>query len=571
MSMQSRLFSLLVAVLSLFVLGCRQTEPMFRPPMLDDSQLARAQAEAEVDLRRSFGGRLRYHSELRTVAVADSLTVALPSNLTPGAALEKVLLRYPALFGSESSTQLELIGVVTDRDGARHIALRQVQNDIIVWGSVVAGHADAEGNLRRIVAHTVPLMNWPTDAKTPKYSAEQARQEALRILVQELPQVSASTSTPKLYYLAAGRRLSLVYRIELSGQDGELPIRQALCLSALDLSLRCREELVVASDVPMAVMGRGVDVLGALRELSITQRGDSYSLEDLRRGSQRTTLVKPQERIPGRTIVSSKPDEWELAYGVSVFANLSLVWDYFAKTHQRFGWDGEGHGIVAVIHGEQRNPPLPIALFDGQRILLGASAPPEFLPIGAALDVVAHEYGHALIRATASLAAEGESGAIDEGLSNLWACLMEQSITLLRANWTVGESIYRPVQGVAALADLEDPARTQQTRLRSEQMIPSEGSAARSPLSLLERSLRRYNAGFVGHAGFLLAAKIGSEKTAAIVYRALTTYLHRYSDADDLADAMMAAAQDLYGASDASLSAIRAAWESMGVNRFLRS
>lgn len=570
MSMQSRWFSLLVTVLGLLLLGCRQTEPMSRPPMLDDSQLARAQAEAEVDLRRSFGGRLRYHSELRTVAVADSLTVALPSYLTPGVALEKVLLRYPTLFGSESSSQLELIEAVTDSAGGKRIALRQVHNDIVVWGSVILGHVDAQGTLRRIVARTVPLMSWPADAKLPKYSAEQARQEALRVLVQELPQVSASVSTPKLYYLAADRRLSLVYRIELSGQDGELPIRQALCLSALDLSLRCREELVVATDVPMAVMGRGVDVLGDVRELSITQRGDSYSLEDLRRGSQRTTLVKPQERLPGRTIVSSKPDEWELAYGVSVFANLSLLWDYFAKVHERYGWDGDGHGLVAVIHGEVRSPPLPVALFDGQRVLLGAGAPPAFLPVGAALDVVAHEYGHALIRATANLAAEGESGAMDEGLANLWACLIEQSLSPKRANWTVGELIYRPTEGVAALADLEDPVRTQQTRLRSEQRAASDGSAARSPLSLLERSNRRYNAGFVGHAGFLLAAKIGSEKTAAIVYRALTTYLHRYSDADDLADAMMAAAQDLYGSKDDSLSAIRTAWESVGVNRFLR-
>lgn len=570
MSMQSRWLSLGVIVLSLLLLGCRQTEPMSRPSMLDDSQLARAQAEAEGELRRSFGGRFRYHAELRTVAVADSLTVAMPSYLTPGVALEKVLLRYPALFGSESSSQLELIEAVTDRSGERHIALRQVQNDIVVWGTVIAGHVDAQGILRRIVARSVPLMSWPTDGKTPKYSAEQARQEALRILVQELPQVSAAISTPRLYYLAANRRLSLVYRMELSGQDGELPIRQALCLSALDLSLRCREELVVASDVPMAVMGRGIDAIGESRELSITQRGDSYSLEDLRRGSQRTTLVKPNERIPGRTIVSSKPDAWEPAYGVSVFANLSLLWDYFARVHQRYGWDGDGHGLVAVIHAEVRSPPLPVALFDGQRVLFGEGAPPEFLPVGAALDVVAHEYGHALIRATTNLAAEGESGAIDEGLANLWACLIEQSVHPKRANWTVGESIYRPAQGTAALADLEDPARTQQTRLRSEQMTASEGSAVRAPLSLLDRSLRRYNAGFVGRAGFLLAEKIGSDKTAAILYRALTTYLHRYADADDLADAMIASAQDLYGTQDDALSAIRTAWEAVGVNRFLR-
>ena len=555
--------------LLLLVFGCRETEPVYRPPLLDAMQLARAQAEAEVDLRRSLGGRVRYHSELRTVAQADSLSVVLPAASTPGAALERLLLRYPTLFGSQFSSQIEQVAVLTERDGARHITMRQVHNDVIVWGSSLTGHLDSAGKLRRIHAHMVPLMSWPTDVTMPRYSPEEARQEALRLLAMELPQVSPTTSVPKLYYFPAARKLSLVYRIELSGQDGDLPLRQAWFLSALDLSVRAREELVVASDVPMAMSGRGMGALGELRELSITQRGDSYSLEDLRRGTQRTTLTKPLERLPGRTVTSPRPDGWEVPHAVSVHAHLASLWDYFALTHQRFGWDGAGHGLTAVIHGEVRTPALPVALFDGQRLLLGAGAPPQILPAGAALDVVAHEYGHALIRASAELAAEGESGAIDEGLANLWACLIEQAVTPKDANWTVGESIYRPLQGTAALADLADPSNTEQARLRSEQIRAMDGHSARNSLSLLDRSLRRFNAGFVGHAGYLIAQRIGPAKTAAILYRTVTLYLHRYADADDLADGMVASAQDLFGAKDEAVTVTRMVWQSVGVSGFL--
>lgn len=560
----------MVCGLILVVLGCRELEVPTRPALLDEGQLAKAQMQAEVELRHSFGGRLRYHTELRTVAHADSLNILLATGSTPATAIEKLLLRYPTLFGCESSVQLELVDTVTERDGSRHVTLRQVQREVTVWGGSLTGHIDSEGRLRRIHAHTVPLMSWPAESSLPRYGAEEARQEALRLLAKELPQVSAAATTPKLYYLPAQRRLSLVYRIELSGQDGELPIRQAWFLSAQDLSVRAREELVAATDVPLSVSGRGVGVLGDLHELSIAQRSDSYSLEDLRRGSQRTTLAKPLERLPGRTVTSSRSDGWDSPHAVSVHAHLATLWDYFATTHQRFGWDGSGRGLVAVTHAEVRVPPLPVALFDGQRLLFGAGSPPQLLPSGAALDVVAHEYGHALTRSTSELAAEGESGAIDEGLANLWACLVERAMTPAQANWTVGESVYRPVQGTAALADLEDPTRTNQARLRSQQVTAQEGYSAGAALSLLERSLRRYNAGFVGHAGFLIAQQIGPEKTAAVLYRAVTTYLHRYADADDLADAMVASAQDLYGAKAESVTAVRSAWQAVGVTGFLR-
>jgi Zn-dependent metalloprotease len=341
-------------------------------------------------------------------------------------------------------------------------------------------------------------------------------------------------------------------------------------LSAQDLSQRAREELVVATDVPLAVPGRGVGVLGEGYELSIAQRGDSYSLEDLRRGSQRTSTVKQAERLPGKTVTSGSASDWESPHAVSVHAHLATLWDYFASTHQRFGWDGGGRGLLAVIHAEVRTPALPVALFDGQRLLLGAGTPPQLLPAGAALDVVAHEYGHALLRATAELAAEGESGAIDEGLANLWACLIEHAMTPAVANWTVGESIYRPLQGTAALSDLADPLRTAQSRLRSQQIVAIDSTPMPASLSLLERSVRRHNAGFVGHAGFLIAQRIGPVKTAAILYRTVTTYLHRYADADDLADGMSAAALDMYGSKDEAISAVRSAWQTVGVTGFLQ-
>lgn len=43
-----------------------------------------------------------------------------------------------------------------------------------------------------------------------------------------------------------------------------------------------------------------------------------------------------------------------------------------------------------------------------------------------AVDVIAHEIGHGVTHSVANLNANGEPGAIDEGLSDIWAARVEE-------------------------------------------------------------------------------------------------------------------------------------------------
>ncbi len=555
-------------LLLFLICGCRSVEIPTTPPLLDDGQLAKVQASQEGELKRTLGGRLRYDRERKTVAHADTLRVVLPSTGSLSSALVRLLLRYPSLFGSVTAEQFESVDSKTSTDGIRFVTLRQQIQDVAIWGTFLRAYIDKEGVLRRIVAHTVPLLSWRAESVSPTHSAEAARQKALRIMASPLPQVVLYSLSPKLYFLPSDRQLRLVYRVEVYGQDGDIPLRQALFLSAHDLSLIMQEDLVVATDVPMIAAGKGVGVLGELVELSVTQRGDSYTLEDLRRGTTRATVAKPAERLPGKTVQSTRAESWDAPHAVSAFAHLGVLWDYFATEHRYFGWDGEGHGIVVATHSEVRVPPVPVALFDGQRLVLGAGSLPELLPAGGAFDVVAHEYSHALIRATADLAAEGESGALDEGLANLLACLIEYAVGKPSPNWTIGEEIFRPSSGPAALADLEDPARTQQARSFAE-AVPAEIINLSSTV-ITGRSLRRFRAGYIGHAGFLISRRLGVEQTSKLVFRAVTMYLHRYAEAEDLADALMASAIDVSAEPTAAVAAVQDAFVAVGVRGFLR-
>ena len=533
-------------------------------------QYAAAQAQARSQLQTVYGPELRLRTDAQhgTVAFLQTAPIALPDTSSMTSALTDFVLTYRSLYGVLNDDDLKSTGSSIDGRGMTHVRLVQVVDGVPLWGSVLVGHFDSRGMLVGIHGRLIGLHLWPSELNTPTLSTADARQQALAGLRREFSALSVTAETPSLYYLPGDQQLILVYRIEVSGQLGDVPVRLTLFLSAHTGELVRYEDRVARVDVTVPALGHGRGVLGDAFTLAISRRGATYSMQDPTRGKQRTTTVRSGEQLPGKTVSSKDPDAWDAAgQSVDVHANLQTLWDYFATRHQRFGWDGKGGGLVAVTHlGMQ----APLALFDGERLLFGDGDGEILRPAGAALDVVAHEYGHALARSTADLASTGESGALDEGLADLWGCLVEQTMEPMRSNWTLGERLFLqnqdPRRDVLALRDLAQPQRTGQAQSLAEyEPEPAARLALLNPRTLLVRDARHHNAGIAAHAGYLLSQRIGVEPTAAIVYRALTTYLHRYAGFADALDAMAAAARDLYG-DGAQAAAVAASWTEVGVS-----
>lgn len=563
--------SLLASGLLALLLACAPPPPeataVGQSEFLDPAQYLAAQAMARAQLQQLYGPelRLRTDPQLGTVAFLQGPALPLPAESSLTAALSSFVLTYRSLYGVLSEDDLRSAGSGVDAQGMTHVRLIQLQDGVPIWGSVLVGHLDKQGLLVRLHARLFGLHLGPSAPSTPTLKPEDARQQAVALLRAEEPALSLTAGSPSLYYLFEGSRRSLVYRVEVHGQRSDEPVRLALFIDAHRGELVRREDRVARVDVTVPAIGHGVGVLGDRRELALSQRGKTYSLQDPKRGKLRTTTIRSGEQLPGKTVTSKDPEAWpDAGQAVDVHAHLQALWDYFATEHQRFGWDGKGSGIVAVTHlGVQ----APLALFDGERLLFGDGDGKVLLPVGAALDVVAHEYGHALARSTADLASTGESGALDEGLADLWGCLLEQALEPRHADWTLGERIFvaNQVPGPkVVLRDLVAPQRSGQAQSLAEyQAGPDEPTAAAR--SLLVRDAQHHNAGIAAHAGYLLAQRVGIGPTAAIVYRALTTYLHRYAGFADAMDAMQAAALDLYDQGPQA-AATAASWTEVGVS-----
>jgi bacillolysin len=247
---------------------------------------------------------------------------------------------------------------------------------------------------------------------------------------------------------------------------------------------------------------------------------------------------------------SKDPTRWDesgdaAGAAVDAHAYVAATWDHFARVHGRLGWDGKNKGVHATVHFGRR---YANAFFDGRQLAFGDGDGASFAPLAGALDVVAHEYAHGVTFHTARLGTEGETGALNEALSDIFGCFVE-------GNWQIGEAVYRPAGSPQPLRDVERPHETNNPESMEEYVDTGEDNGG-----------VHVNSTIVSHAAYLMTVgphRLPPRMVEKIWYRALTRYLHAAADFGDAADATLAAARDLGG--NVAETTVDEAWAAVGV------
>jgi len=136
--------------------------------------------------------------------------------------------------------------------------------------------------------------------------------------------------------------------------------------------------------------------------------------------------------------------------GLDAQWGASIVARYWKEIHNRNGYDDNGANLLSFVHhGEGYEN----ATWNGLYMKYGDGAYQDgtnpggmFGPL-VSLDVCAHEIGHAICTSTSDLVYSGESGAMNEGFSDIWAASIEQFVldsidnSLPYLTWGIGEQI----------------------------------------------------------------------------------------------------------------------------------
>jgi len=166
--------------------------------------------------------------------------------------------------------------------------------------------------------------------------------------------------------------------------------------------------------------------------------------------------------------------------GLDVHFNMQVVSDYWKQVHNRNSWDDKYAKVINYVHVNEYeefnnagyNLAMDNAYWDGEAMYFGdgrngAPMPPNY-PYAArfnsmtSLDISGHELAHAVCQTTAALVYRWESGALNEGFSDIWAACIENfgisnntSLGLNKNIWRIGEEV--TINSGFGLRDMSDP------------------------------------------------------------------------------------------------------------------
>lgn len=256
----------------------------------------------------------------------------------------------------------------------------------------------------------------------------------------------------------------------------------------------------------------------------------------------------------------------------SVLQNIhngaSLVYNYYSAKFGRDSYTGAGATITSTGHYSSN---YVNAFWNGNQLVYGDGDGVNSGPLGNAFDVVAHEFTHAVTSNESNLIYQNESGALNEGLSDIFAAAAEswRDGSVNSNTWKVGEATWTPGISGDALRYMNNP--TQDGSSRDYYPERYTGTSDNGGVHL--------NSGIANLAFYLTVAGgshprgkttttvtgIGMTKAEQIYYRAQTTYLTSSSNFQAARNATASAAADLYGAGSAEVDAVQDAWCAVGV------
>lgn len=179
-----------------------------------------------------------------------------------------------------------------------------------------------------------------------------------------------------------------------------------------------------------------------------------FRLQELRNNVLiRTRNLNHNYGVTGFTELFDNNNNWGFAEHINDIASFDAHWgaetvyDYWFNVHNRNSINGNGMTIESYVHwGFNEFNAQWVADNNCIRYGDGVSGTNPL----TSLDICAHEFGHGIDQYTGNLAYERESGALDEGFSDIWGACVEAWATPNKQRWLMGEDVLGgPIRNMA--------------------------------------------------------------------------------------------------------------------------
>lgn len=290
-----------------------------------------------------------------------------------------------------------------------------------------------------------------------------------------------------------------------------------------------------------------------------------------RRGPQAEPVAGPDARwvvhdaengtdLPGRPVrTEGVPATGDVSVDEAA-EGIAWTLDVFRDELGRVSYDGAGATVSLTVHYGDR---YANAFWDGTQLVFGDGDGEVFGRFTGALDVLAHEFGHAVTERTAGLVYQGQSGALNESMSDVFGAIVKQARLgqdAASADWLIGAGIFLEGVDARGLRDMAAPGTAYDDPALGKDPQPAHMDDYIETTD--DNGGVHLNSGIPNRA-FVLAARAIGGTSAAGAGRIWYATLTGGALAPDVDFATFAAAT-VEAAGDQA-AAVRSAWEQVGV------
>ncbi|MFP2930215.1 M4 family metallopeptidase [Pyxidicoccus sp. 3LG] len=420
---------------------------------------------------------------------------------------------------------LALRSVRTDDQGNQVLRYRQTKNGLDVVNGELVVHVRPNGT---VFAANGSARDGVTLAARPRVSADAAAVAAIRATSGT---GLSSEGSPRLVYVRdEAEKLHLAWEVRVSGTQPEgIPLLDKVYVDAAGGELVARHpQIHSALNRRVHSANNGTSTPGTLRRSEgQAATGDSHI---------------------------------DMNYDM-----LGFTYNCYNALFGRDSFDNAGAALISTVHYSSN---YVNAYWDGTQMVYGDGDGVTSIELGKDADVTVHELTHAVTERESNLTYSGQSGGLNEAMSDTFAAICESwtsgTWSTATAIWLIGEDVWTPGTANDALRYMDDPAKdgvskdwapsvTSGTDVHYSSGVPNLAFALLSKGGLHPRGRSTIN-----------VPAIGVEKAARIWYKANTDLFVASTNFASAKTLTIQAAQQL-GYDQATQDAVKAAWEAVGV------
>ncbi|HEY8206014.1 MAG TPA: M4 family metallopeptidase [Myxococcaceae bacterium] len=499
--------------------------------------------------------------------------------------------------------------VERDALGMAHVRMDRTQNGVPVFGEQQIVHFGPDGKVQGDITGRTSAIPAELGKDKPKLSADEAVKAAQQAygqptdvpptaqrviakgadgqyhdayLVGTQRMADRAVAPEKMQYLVDANSGQVIKNWNAIGGDGfrEAAARRAEQGQGGAPAAKAQD---ASSGTPAAGKGDDQSLYNGTVDLKTTKNRDgTFSLNDTTRGKGVETRDAHNRPDGSRaTPIKDNNDKWgeatdpqRNAAAVDAQYGAATMYDMLKNMYGRDSIDGKGEKLVSNVHVDND---MVNAFWDGEQMNYG-DGDGQNSSVLTSLDVAGHEITHGLTERTSGLIYSGESGGLNEAMSDIlggfglehYAGQQNQHVKDNTDPFKIGEQIWTPTDGNNgpngdALRYMDDPTKdgysidNYSKYASSDQEVHQTSGIANNAFSLLVKGGTNRTSGTQVDGG------IGADKALQIFYRANTSYMTPDSTFADCRSACLRAATDLYGAGSAEVAKVKEAWSAVGV------